>query len=46
MFIKKKSTACSTARGVWMAQWVETLDLDFGSGYDLMVCEIEPYIRL
>ena len=32
-------------RGVWVAQWVEHLILDFGPGH-LMICEIEPCVRL
>ena len=28
--------------GVWVAQLVQRLTLDFGSGHDLMVCEIKP----
>ena len=32
--------------GAWVAQLVKCLTLDFGSGHDLMVCEIEPRIRL
>ena len=27
---------------ILVAQWVKFLTLDFGSGHDLMVCEIEP----
>ena len=29
-----------------MAQFVERLTLDLGSGHDLMVCEFEPHVRL
>ena len=29
-----------------MAQLVKHLALDFGSGHDLTVCEIEPCVRL
>ena len=29
-----------------MAQSVERLSLDFGSGHDLTVCEFEPHIEL
>ena len=29
-----------------MALWVQCLTLDFGSGHDLMVPEIESHIRL
>ena len=29
-----------------MAQSVERLTLDFGSGHDLTVCEFEPHVRL
>ena len=32
--------------GTWVAQWVEHLTLDFGSGHDLMVCGIKPCVRL
>ena len=28
--------------GTWVAQLVKCPTLDFGSGHDLMVCEIEP----
>ena len=33
-------------RGAWVAQSVKILTLDFGSGHDLMVCELEPRIGL
>ena len=33
-------------RGAWVAQSVEHPTLDFGSGHDLMVCEIKPFIGL
>ena len=33
-------------RGAWVAQSVECLTLDFGSGHDLMVHEIEPLVKL
>ena len=29
-----------------MAQWDKHPTLDFGSGHDLMVCEIEPHVGL
>ena len=32
--------------GIWVAQVVEYLTLDFGSGHDLTVCGIEPCVRL
>ena len=32
--------------GAWVAQSVKRLTLDFSSGYDLTVCEIEPSIEL
>ena len=32
--------------GSWVAQSVKRQTLDFGSGHDLMVYEIEPHIRL
>ena len=32
--------------GAWVAQSVEGLTLDFGSGHDLIFCEIEPHMRL
>ena len=32
--------------GIWVAQLVEHLALDFSSGHDLTVCEFEPCIRL
>ena len=32
--------------GAWVAHLVEHLTIDFSSGHNLMVCEIEPYIRL
>ena len=31
--------------GAWVAQSVRHLALDFGSGHDLMVHEIEPQVR-
>ena len=31
--------------GAWVTQSVERLTLDFGSGHDLIVREIEPHIR-
>ena len=34
-----------SAPGPWVAQLVECLTLDFGSGHDLNVCEIEPCVR-
>ena len=33
-------------RGTWVAQSIERLTLDFGSGHDLMVREFEPPVRL
>ena len=30
----------------WVAQLVKRLTLGFGSGYDLMVCEFKPHVRL
>ena len=32
--------------GAWVAQSVEHLSLDFGSGHDLTVCDIEPHVGL
>ena len=32
--------------GVWVAQLVERLTLGFGSGHDLVVLGIQPYVRL
>ena len=32
-------------RGTWVVQSVKRLTLDFGSGHDLMVCEIEPHVE-
>ena len=34
------------SQGAWVAQLVEHLTLDFGSGHDLMVHEFEPCVRL
>ena len=31
--------------GAWVAQSVKRLLLDFGSGHDFMVREIEPHVR-
>ena len=31
--------------GAWLAQSVKLLTLDFGSGHDLVVCEIKPPAR-
>ena len=36
----------SLGQGSWVAQLVERLTLDLGSGHDLPVCEFEPHIRL
>ena len=33
-------------RDTWVAQLVECLTLDFGSGHDLTGREVEPYIGL
>ena len=33
-------------RGAWVAQLLEHLTLDFGSGHDFMVHETEPHIEL
>ena len=33
-------------QGAWVAQSVERLTLDFGSGHDLTFCEFEPCIGL
>ena len=33
-------------RGAWGAQLVKSSTLDFSSGYDLIVHEIEPRLRL
>ena len=30
----------------WMSQLIKNLTLNFSSGHDLMVCEIEPHIGL
>ena len=35
-----------TSRGAWVAQLVKHLTLDFRSGHDLTVSEINPYIWL
>ena len=35
-----------TLRATWVAQSVKCLTLDFGLGHDLMVCGIEPHVRL
>ena len=32
--------------GTWVAQSVKRLTLDFGSGHDLTVCEIESHVGL
>ena len=32
--------------GAWAAQLVKGPTLDFSSGHDLMVCGIEPHVRL
>ena len=31
---------------MWVAQLVKHLSLDFGSGHDPVVCEMEPHNRL
>ena len=33
-------------QGTWVAQSVECPTPDFGSGHDLMVHEIQPFVRL
>ena len=33
-------------RGIWVAQSVKRLTLDFNSGHDLTVCRFKPHIRL
>ena len=46
---KNKRTKISIqniSRGAWVAQMVEHLPLDFGSGYDLTVRETEPCFGL
>ena len=40
LVVKKKSW------GVWVAQCIKCPILDFGSGHDLMVGEVEPHIGL
>ena len=32
--------------GAWVAQSVNHLTLDFGSGHDLTVCGFQPHVRL
>lgn len=39
-------SAIKRMRGTWVAQLVKHQTLDFSSGHDLMVCEIEPHIEL
>ena len=36
----------NSIRGVWVAQLVDSLTLDSGSGHDLTVCGIEPHVGL
>ena len=36
----------STITANWVAQSVNHPTLDFGSSHDLMVCSIEPHVRL
>ena len=45
---RARKTKCksSKAQGAWVVQLVEHLTLDFGSGHDLTVCELEPHIGL
>ena len=33
-------------RDTWVAQLVKHLTLGFGSGHDLMVCELKPHVTL
>ena len=33
-------------QSTWVAQSVEHPTLDFGSGHDIMVCDIEPHVRI
>ena len=45
-FIISQVLRARNSRGTWVAQPVERPTLDFGSGHDLTVREIEPRIRL
>ena len=45
-FPQKKLEIETPHGGAWMAQLVEHLTLDFGSGHDLTICEIESCIGL
>ena len=42
----KKQQQNTDQWGAWVAQLVEHLTLDVGSGHDLMVREFEPHVRL
>ena len=44
--IKKLQLKKQDSRGTWLAQSAKHWALDFNSGYDLTVHEIEPCIRL
>ena len=43
---KRERAYQDSFRGTWVAQSVKPLTLGFSSGHDLMVCEIEPRVRL
>ena len=44
-YLKKKNNP-HLNRGSWVAQLVKRPALDFGSGYDLLVCEFQLRIGL
>ena len=46
IFVSIKSFKKIPTRGVWVAQLVERLTLDFGSCHDLIVRELEPHVEL
>ena len=43
---KNQDEKFQASRGAWVAQSVNLLALDFGSGHDLWVHEFEPHVRL
>ena len=44
--VSLKNTHLKLSRGAWVAQLVKHATLGFGSGRDLMVCQLKPGIRL
>ena len=45
-FLRKTDLENTFPRGTWVTQSGKHLTLDFSSGHDLTVCQIEPGVRL